>query len=103
MGEGAVNLDTGKIVGAEEGSLSWWHEDGHKVYNDSDKGIKNGLKKQWIFDFFLCSLIFTSIWWYFAFLSGVLFVIYKGFDLYEERWCWKYARKKWYGKTRIVK
>lgn len=91
---GVVDLKTGKIVGVKEGTREYYHEEGHIAYNNSEKGIKNSLRQQWILEIFFVSLIGSIVWDYFVFLSGILFIVYKGYDWYEERWCWNYADEK---------
>ena len=86
---------TGKIIGCEKGSLTWWHERGHLLYSSSKRGVT--------FDFWAQScLIMTVIyltlhaifpvafWKVSAVTSCLLFLF---FYMWEEIWCWRYAYK----------
>ena len=92
---GAVNLKTGKIVGCKENSLAWYHEDGHKVFNNNEKGIKLQLIQNWSIKFFFIFMwaLYKYRSYYLWLPSGVFLLIYFLVDLYEECWCWRYAYK----------
>lgn len=99
-----ADLTTGKIIGCEEGSYTWWHEKGHFVFNNADKGIRYNYYFQFMmmvavviipFNFFIDSYylkIYTMI--------VSLTVLY--FYAYEEIWCWDYSLKQKGNKWRDV-
>lgn len=89
-----VDIGTGKIIGAEENTLAWFHEKGHIEYNNSELGIRNGYRRQWVFDFMLLFIIVAEIFWLFVFVALILFLSYMAFAMYEEVWCWRYAQDK---------
>lgn len=91
-----VNLNTGEIHGTEKGSLTYYHEVAHIKFTQLNK---HGEKVRVIQDMSFRSIVF----------SGALNVIYTSLflklilvlilltnifsELYEEKWCWKYARE----------
>lgn len=88
-----VDTESGKIYGAEEYSLKWFHERGHIEYQKSWKGIKNSFTAQSLFKltiFFTVLGLFTFLFKMLA-LSALLAWI--AFGIYEEIWCWNYAFK----------
>lgn len=91
-----VDLTTGKIVGCKEGSLSWLHEQGHIIFNKTDKGIRNNYLGDSLIKGAVILLTFNalihnmpSIVLAVSFVSASIF-----FYFYEEVWCWKYAYLK---------
>lgn len=94
-----VDLNTNDIIGAKQGSLTWWHEYGHIIYN---RNLKNKILDWWGDSFFkiaVASIIIKQIVTN-EFLIDVLtmssisalviwFLIYQ----YEEIWCWAFAFK----------
>lgn len=89
-----VNLRTGKIIGAEENSFAWHHEQGHMIYDDSELGIRNTyLQEMWLYSAITLGIIsipFRIVW--FLSLASILGFWYYFF--YEERWCDNYAKTK---------
>ena len=91
-----VDLETKKIYGCTPGSVSYYHEEGHIVFNDTDKGASmsyrgdayikgavilmamNMIQPNLIFRILTYALVSLSMYFYF----------------YEEIWCWKYGIKK---------
>jgi len=93
------DIKTGKIYGAEEGSLIWWHEDGHLVYNQSESGNRNIGIQQNIFLFWMLATTISLVLHKFLpliihLIPMILLGTYVYFSMYEEAWCWKYAHKK---------
>ncbi len=99
-----TNIENGEIVDCKEGTKEYFHEEGHIVYNKSEKGIKNGYKASFFFYIAvtfgilaldakltsICAFLFIVIFWYYF--------------IYEEVWCWGYANKKLKGgKTNVDK
>ena len=89
-----VDLRTEKIYGAEKGTHSYYHEEGHLVYNKSELGVRNRLLQGYLIDTIIISIMATFIWEFFLWLSLTLFIAYKGFDIYEERYAERYAKNK---------
>jgi len=92
---GAVDLKTGKIIGCKVGSLTWFHEFGHILYNNSPKSIHLKIIQDWCLKIF-----FVFVWvlfkyqsYYVWFPTGILLITYFVLDIYEELWCWVYALK----------
>ncbi len=89
-----VDLASETIIGCETGTKEWYHEEGHIVYNKSELGIKNnylqGLYMYLTITFLVLSLLSKWIG-FLAFSSCVMMWYYFN---YEERWCWRYSRKK---------
>lgn len=88
-----VDTQTGRIVGCEEGSWTWWHEKGHIEFNKDPKGFQYGY--MWMFSIF-CAVVLWAIYTafqhtiiYIMFLAMVGLAIY--YYAYEEIWCWVYA------------
>jgi len=99
-----VDLNNKKIVGCEKNSLTWFHEKGHLIYNNSLFGMKNDYIKETMYSLFFSNLLihitsnffnlnrlFSAFFLTLAWLSG-LYIVY--LFLFEEIWCWKYAIKK---------
>lgn len=86
-----VDLQTGKIIGAKKGSLAWFHEKGHIVYNKSDKGIRNSFRQQNSLEATLIFLSTTFFIDFFKWFTSISLSIYFWYQFYEEMWCWKYA------------
>jgi hypothetical protein len=89
-----INLRTGKIIGAEEGTFAWYHEKGHLVYDNSARGIINGVNQNMSM---LCSFIFLVLgqWLMLFSILAVFSVVYMvGLTVYEELWCNAYAREQ---------
>lgn len=94
-----VNVRTGKIIGAEKGSFAWFHEKGHLVYDNSDRGITDGVNQN---NAMYCAFFFLALgqfWWIFSFpaMVSVLMILY--YFLKEEFWCNAYAMQRLYFKT----
>ena len=91
-----VNTQTGKIIGCKKGSLTWWHEKAHIIYNNSDQGMKNSFWAECFFyitpAFIILYLLFHNI--FYAISMVISYMFFLGFLIYEELWCWSYARRK---------
>lgn len=91
-----VDLATGKIVGCKEGTLSWYHEEGHIAFSNTEKGVTysylgdafiKGAVILLAFNLLFANLI-TRIFIY-CFVVASIFLYF-----YEEIWCWLYALNK---------
>lgn len=87
-----VDTSTGKIIGAEKGTLVWWHEVGHLEYLKTNRGVLNQYAQQQYFRItFLttvCALFFDFFKW--GAITGLLLFLF--YELYEEWWCWEFAK-----------
>jgi hypothetical protein len=93
-----VNLTTGKIYGCKRGSETYYHEVGHIKFEDKAKyGIQVRTMQSVSLRILLISIALYCIYplWLLklVILAGVLISI--GSELYEEKWCWNYAKKKY--------
>lgn len=90
-----VNTVTGKIINCKRGSKEWWHEKGHIEFANDKKGIE---LHYWQNNFFHYSyiLLMLSVFWIIElmYLSISFYLLYIAMDIYEERWCWAYAKNK---------
>jgi len=85
---------TNKIIGAEEGSLTWWHERGHQKYGSMPETQQKDFSRQSMWKaafFFTVMALFMDIikWVALTFLFANMY-----YAIYEEVWCWVYAYKK---------
>lgn len=86
-----VDVNTGTIIGAKPGTLTYYHEEGHIVYNKSEMGMKNNFTKDSLFYFMIFFIVLTFFypilkWCAFSCMVGNLY-----YSIYEEAWCWRYA------------
>ena len=88
------DISTGKIYGCKKGSFSWWHEKGHLLFNQSDKGSQLHLYQNYIFYFWMLSvsLALINALKIFEVVSIMLLATYFWIDLHEEILCNNYAR-----------
>ncbi len=89
------DIVTGKVYGVEEGTHAWFHEEGHMIFNEMEKGSTLHLFQKyslhaWML-WFTASMLMGRIAYYVGLIS--LFV-YFGIEIYEELWCEKYAKTK---------
>lgn len=94
-----TNISTGEIAGCEPGSLTWWHEKGHLVYNSEYWGQRLALARQNFQDLaivFLAVALFFASWKYAAYVRLGAFSAVIGWTFvyfFEELWAWGYAFK----------
>lgn len=86
------DVTTGKIYGCKKGSLKWWHEKGHIVFNSIPKYSSLLMLKSYMFDLWMlvvmASIVYRSLFPFSVILwSGYIFI-----TIYEEWWCNKYAK-----------
>lgn len=90
---------TQKIVGANKGSLAYWHEKGHMEYEKRPEMMNKDYSRQsmskCVIFFLVVSLFVPIVKW---FVLG-FFIANVYYALYEEYWCWKYAFYK-FGKQK---
>lgn len=93
---GIVNLTTKKIYGVEEGSLGWYHEQGHIKFNESEMGTRLSFYGQ---NFLIITIEVLVIHLFFPYFfvklvaaSSIILALL--IDIFEEVWCWVYAFKE---------
>lgn len=84
-----INLKNNKIHGAKSNSLTYWHEKGHILYNNSRLSLAQE-------NFLLITIIVTAYTSVYPGIISKIFVmcsliIYIGLYIHEELWCWYYA------------
>jgi len=90
------DIKTGKIYGCEKDSFLWWHEKGHIEFNKLDSTSSLKVLQNYAFAFWMFSTTFSILNIYMLFMSIPTMLFYLGIDIYEERWCNKYANSKIY-------
>lgn len=89
-----ANLKTGEIVGAEKGTLTYYHEVGHLNYENNKRGriIREiqEISNKFLIPFIVCTILFpiTSL----KSIIFILLIINLFSELIEEIDCWKYAK-----------
>lgn len=68
-----VDIKTGRIVGAVEGSMTWWHEKGHIAFDKTPKGFTYGYL--WLFSIF-AAVVFGAIYSFWQ--NTVIHIMYGG-------------------------
>lgn len=94
-----ANIQTGKIVGAKKGTLVYYHEKGHIEFARSKKGMSlhfwQSALSDWTTNLIILSILLLIVSRLYCLIGVALACIFKGscyvIDLYEERWCWRYA------------
>lgn len=89
-----VNLNTGKIYGCKKGSYAWWHEKGHIEFDRQESTGRLKLYQNYIFWLWMFSTTLSVINLFMLVLSFPSVLIYIGIEIYEEKWCNNYARRK---------
>jgi hypothetical protein len=101
-----VNLNTGRIFGAKPNTFEYFHEEGHMIYNNTPKGMKES-NSQYM-TFYLGTIISLLGIFVKHFLLGIPGIVGDMILLFgicgvitsmvffakEEMWCNQYARKK---------
>ena len=92
-----VDLTTKKITGATPGTKKYYHEEGHLEFEDKSS-VGNMIRV--IQDLSFKSLVFLVAFQLMKscklFMVLIIFSILSNIfsELYEEEWCWRYARNK---------
>ena len=92
-----VNLATGKIYGCKEDTLKYYHEVGHLKFEDE---AHNGNAIRQLQYISLLFLIYATGFYvllpneYLKWLLISLMLTNIFMEMYEEYWCWLYARQK---------
>lgn len=89
-----VDIKTGKIIGAKKGSLTWFHEQGHIIYNKTEQGMRNDFRRQSFFNATVLFLVLSLFHWFFQYCAVFSIILTILFAAYEESWCWSYALRK---------
>jgi ABC-type transport system involved in Fe-S cluster assembly fused permease/ATPase subunit len=93
--EARVDLSNGKIYGCQPGTLKYFHEQGHIVFNDTERGVAMNYRA----DFFLklCVVLLVIIQMPMFNNFGIKFImmafagLWLYYYFYEEAWCWRFA------------
>jgi hypothetical protein len=97
------DIETGKIYGCKENTFTYYHEEGHITFANSQKGSTTHLVQKYSFHYWMLSLTFLVIamaYSHFNILKYLLpfpslfLFIYFGIDFFEELWCNRYAKNK---------
>jgi hypothetical protein len=88
------DIDNGKIFGCEPKTFTWFHEEGHLVYNSEEKTSRLNLFRGIIFDLWVVFITLTLLWKILIILPIITALLYISFGQYEELWCNKYAKNK---------
>ncbi len=89
-----VNLNTGKIYNCKKGSWAWYHEKAHLVYDRNENMGRLKLYQQYIFEFWMLSVILSILSKFALPTTILLFTAYIFISFYEEKWCNDYANKR---------
>ena len=89
-----VDVETGKIHGAREYSLPWFHEKGHIEYQNSERGAQNQYTADSLFIYTIIFLVIGQFSLVFKIISLASLISWGILNLYEEIWCWRYAFKR---------
>ena len=88
------DIKTGDIFGCEKNTFAWFHEEGHLIYNSTEKTSRLNLFRGVIFDMWI--VLTTG-----AFFNKICLILcvlamlgYISLGQFEEIWCNKYAKKK---------
>lgn len=92
-----VDLNTGQITGCVEGSKTWYHEQGHIVFNKTDWGSRISYYQTFfmmVSVFFIClGVVLQNIYvQVFAMVNALGMVMSY---IYEEVWCWVYGLREY--------
>ena len=93
----SVNLTTGKISGCEPGSKTYWHELGHLKFEEEFKYgslVRNLQNIGTRFLIVLTGLFCIYPLFFFKYLILICIITTILAEVYEERWCWNYAKEK---------
>jgi uncharacterized iron-regulated membrane protein len=88
-----VDTDTGIIYNAKKGTKVWWHEKGHLAFKISHSGatMQMWAEQHWdLLILFLVVALFSS-WLIWKILAVYCLLVKTYADIYEERFCWKFA------------
>lgn len=88
------DIETGKIFDCEPKTFSYFHEEGHLVYNSQAKTSRLNLFRGIIFDLWIVFTTMALFWRIWAILSLCMALGYMILGQTEEVWCNRYARLK---------
>lgn len=95
-----VDINTGKIIGCEEGSKVWYHEKGHIEFHKTDWGVKINYYGQF---FSMVAIFFIGLGATINSLPVKLFGFVNALGMvlcyaYEEVWCWAWGLRQYYNR-----
>lgn len=91
-----TNLSTGKIYGAKEGTEKYYHEQAHLLFEDNcQEGNFIRSIQDLSFRYLVMAIALEVLMHNLIFQSFIvlLFVSSVTSEIYEEIWCWSYAKK----------
>jgi hypothetical protein len=88
------DIENGKIFGCLPKTFSWFHEEGHLIYNSEEKTSRLNLFRGMIFDLWVVLITGAFFSIICRYLSVTAMLGYVALGQYEELWCNRYARKK---------
>ena len=93
---GMVDVKTGQIIGAEPGTLAYFHEVGHILYSKNSVGMRASFYMESFIVLTLATLV-LNLWFshiYFKVLPTVCVVLFYVLYFFEELVCWIYAYQR---------
>ena len=92
-----VDLSSGKITGCVEGSKTWYHENGHIAFNETESGAKIDYYQYFfmmvaVFFGSLSLIIHNYFLHLFTFMNALGMVVSY---VYQELWCWVWGIREW--------
>jgi len=88
------DIENNKIFGCQPKTFAWFHEEGHLVYNSTEKTSRLNLIRGIIFDLWIVSTTLSLFFNLVAIMSLILMLLYVTLGQVEEVWCNRYARMK---------
>jgi hypothetical protein len=92
-----VDLKTGVITGAEKGTKTYYHEQGHLVFEkENPNGNNIRIWQELSIKFLIFCMAFYILYPNTILKMFILILIFLSIttELIEEAWCWKYAQIK---------
>lgn len=89
------DIESGKVYGVIEGTKEWFHEEGHLVFNESERGSTLHLYQKYLLHGWMLWFSASPLMGRIAYYIGMIALFgYFGIEMYEELWCEKYAKTK---------
>lgn len=96
MSRAHCDIATGKIYGCKRGTIEWWHEKGHIVFNSNENTSWLLMLKSYIFTVWMFAVTGAIAYNVLYYIAVVLLAIYIFLEIYEEWWCNQYANSHYY-------
>ena len=93
---------TGKIYGCKKGTLTYYHEEGHIKYSQSQEGSTNQMYQTSLVMFWMLSVTIAIFYptYLSKFFVAFFIMLFAGFGFIEEMVCWIYAFNKIKGRKK---